>query len=379
MFWAAHLAPARHSPQVGARASTSRGIPWSALNRAWNSSASRRSTTVNPAGRVASEPRVTVAGVRPDGVSRMTRAAINPNVSRHAAANPIRSRGSWMHPPRSAARVATWAPRGKRLPHDVNLQRWRQPFSPPDGERSRDEHPLDGHRLVDRVVEFGGLADAGRGGDVHRLGHGGGVDGAVRVGGGGGADTELELLGGGGQAPGLVRAEAVLAGQHHGEPPPGAGLAKARLGHAEGDEPRDLVGPDGDGAEGGAARVDIALAEALHLDQPAPRRPGRDAVVAQRERRRRGGARRGGVVDVDVDQLRAERAAEGGAEVAGLQPEDDVGAVVEDLEALDVVGAGLEEGGGRVGVVARPVVVAVGVGGAGQNPPRRDGEDDRAW
>jgi hypothetical protein len=27
MFWAAHLAPARHSLQVGAKASTSRGIP----------------------------------------------------------------------------------------------------------------------------------------------------------------------------------------------------------------------------------------------------------------------------------------------------------------------------------------------------------------
>jgi hypothetical protein len=38
VIWAiaAHLAPARHSPQVGARASTCRGTPSSSLNRACN-------------------------------------------------------------------------------------------------------------------------------------------------------------------------------------------------------------------------------------------------------------------------------------------------------------------------------------------------------
>ena len=41
----------------------------------------------------------------------------------------------------------------------------------------------------------------------------------------GGADAELELLGGRGEASGLVGAEAVLAGQDHGEAPAGAGLA----------------------------------------------------------------------------------------------------------------------------------------------------------
>src|SRR4029450_854241 len=60
MLWATHLAPARHSPQVGARASTSRGAPWSALNRASSWPTSSRSVTARPAGRVASGARVTI-------------------------------------------------------------------------------------------------------------------------------------------------------------------------------------------------------------------------------------------------------------------------------------------------------------------------------
>ncbi len=91
---------------------------------------------------------------------------------------------------------------------------------------------------------------------------------------------------------------------------------------------------DLDRAQRGAARVDVALPEALDLDQAVPGRAGRDLVVALRERRRgRGGSWRGRVVDVHVDELGALRAPEGRREVAGLDPEDDVRAVVVDLEA----------------------------------------------
>src|SRR5919108_5551042 len=96
MFLAAHLAPARHSPQVGARASTNRGAPWSALNRARSWSTSCRSVTARPAGRVAAGARVTVAGDLSDGPvdsgPQVIRAASNPNTSRHPATNVTRPR-----------------------------------------------------------------------------------------------------------------------------------------------------------------------------------------------------------------------------------------------------------------------------------------------
>src|SRR5215213_11277206 len=96
MFWAAHLAPARHSLQVGARARTSRGIPWSALNRACSWPRSRRSVTARVAGGTAPGANVTVDGVLVDGPidgnRQVMRAAIRAKTSRQAATNPSRAR-----------------------------------------------------------------------------------------------------------------------------------------------------------------------------------------------------------------------------------------------------------------------------------------------
>ena len=69
----------------------------------------------------------------------------------------------------------------------------------------------------------------------------------------------------------------------------------------------------------------VALAEALHLDQPAPRERRRDLEVARRVRGGgRGRSTAPGIVHVDVDELRAERAAEGRRQVARLHAEDHV-------------------------------------------------------
>jgi hypothetical protein len=88
----------------------------------------------------------------------------------------------------------------------------------------------------------------------------------------------------------------------------------------------------------------IALTEALHLDQPAPGEGRRDREPSQRVGG--GGRRRGcaGHPRVDVDELGAERAAEGLGEVARLRAEDHVGAGVENLELLDVERAWVEAG-----------------------------------
>src|SRR5215216_3851736 len=102
MFWAAHLAPARHSLQVGARASTSRGVPWSALNRACSWPRSCRSVTARLAGGTAPGARVAVAGVLVDGAvdgsCQVVRAATSPKTSRQAARNPSRGVGSSLAP-----------------------------------------------------------------------------------------------------------------------------------------------------------------------------------------------------------------------------------------------------------------------------------------
>ena len=53
-------------------------------------------------------------------------------------------------------------------------------------------------------------------------------------------------------------------------------------------------------------------------------------------------------------------------------------AVVDHLEALDVEGAGVEVVRGRVGVVARAVVVAARVGDVEEDGAGHEVEDDRA-
>src|SRR6266851_8083367 len=66
-------------------------------------------------------------------------------------------------------------------------------------------------------------------------------------------------------------------------------------------------------------------------------------------------------MDVDIDQLSSERAAEGGREVARLDAEDDVpaaGTVVVDLEVCDVERSCVEIARGRIGVIAWTVVIA---------------------
>ena len=115
------------------------------------------------------------------------------------------------------------------------------------------------------------------------------------------------------------------------KPQPGPGVPERRLRHAEGDEARDRVARDRRPCRAVApCGVDVALAEALHLDQPAPRRRRpRSCSCASRERRGGRGRRRARDVHVDVDELRAERAAEGRRQVARLDAEDDVAAAVD--------------------------------------------------
>src|SRR5205823_375311 len=124
-------------------------------------------------------------------------------------------------------------------------------------------------------------------------------------------DAELVRLRRRREAPCLVRAEAVLAGEDDGEAPAGPRLSERGLGDAEGDEARDLIRVDRDRAERRAVRVLVALAEALHLDEATPGGGWCDRVPAQRVRRSGGGRGRTRNVNVDVDELRAERAAEG--------------------------------------------------------------------
>jgi hypothetical protein len=66
-------------------------------------------------------------------------------------------------------------------------------------------------------------------------------------------------------------------------------------------------------------------------------------------------------VDVDVDELRAERAAERRRQVARAQLEDDRRSGVVDGEVLDVEGARVERRVRGIGVVAGAIVVVVGV------------------
>ncbi len=133
----------------------------------------------------------------------------------------------------------------------------------------------------------------------------------MRVGAGRGADAEGEGLRCGRERSGLVGAEAILAGLDHGELPPRARLTECSLGHAERDETRQRVGPDVDRAQRATGRILEPLPEALYLDQRAPGGVRRYLEVAGRVGGRRQGVDRRRIVDVDVDQLRAQRAAEG--------------------------------------------------------------------
>src|SRR5437899_13094886 len=66
-------------------------------------------------------------------------------------------------------------------------------------------------------------------------------------------------------------------------------------------------------------------------------------------------------MDVNIDQLSSERAAEGGREGARLDADDDVpaaGTVVVDLEVCDVERSCVEIARGRIGVIAWTVVIA---------------------
>ena len=73
------------------------------------------------------------------------------------------------------------------------------------------------------------------------------------------------------------------------KPQPGPGVPSDRLRDGDGDEAGDGVRRDPDRAERRARRVDVALAEALHLDQATPGERRRDREVARRVR----GGRRG--------------------------------------------------------------------------------------
>ena len=253
----------------------------------------------------------------------------------------------------------------------------------PVRERSGDCHARNLNRGLRRPrIEYFGLRDPVRGEDVHRLRHGRGVHGTDRIVGRyrrRGADTELERLRRRLETAGAVAGEAVLTGEHDGETPTRSWCSTQRGGrHGKGDVSGDVGGLDPDEAQrvGYGGAVDKALPEALHLDQPVPGSIQR--VVTGRERRRCRVSHDCRIGDVDVDQLGAERAAERLRQVRGLHPEDDVRAVVVDLEVPQVVGARLEIGCRRVGVRAGAVVVTGRVGEVENQGARDDVVDDGA-
>ena len=93
--------------------------------------------------------------------------------------------------------------------------------------------PLDDHRRVQCVVELVAWDTPDGVSTSIALGTRARVDGAVRVAAGGGADAELEVLRRRLEAACLVGAEAVLPGEHHGEPPArGRRAAERGLRHA---------------------------------------------------------------------------------------------------------------------------------------------------
>ena len=86
----------------------------------------------------------------------------------------------------------------------------------------------------------------------------------------GGAHAELEVLRRRLEPARLVVAEAVLTGQHDGEAPAGAGLAERAFGTRKVMKREIELAVIATVPSVGVGRVLEALAEALHLDQPAP-------------------------------------------------------------------------------------------------------------
>jgi hypothetical protein len=82
-------------------------------------------------------------------------------------------------------------------------------------------------------------------------------------------------------------------------------------------------------------------------------------------------------VNVDVDKLGSERAAEYRAEVARLQAERDLRARVVHLELLDVEGSRMEVSRRRIGIVAGAVVVTCRVRDVEQLGSRHEVEQHR--
>src|SRR5947209_489074 len=144
-------------------------------------------------------------------------------------------------------------------------------------------HRLDDHGGVPRVIELVGLQYPGGSEHVDRFRHRVGVDGAVGIAGCRRTDAELERLRRGRETACLIRTEAVLTGQDHAEAPASRGVPQRGSRHAEGDEARDRVASDVDGAQNRAMGIDVALPESLDFDQAVPRSVGRDLIVALRE------------------------------------------------------------------------------------------------
>src|SRR6266700_3041698 len=176
------------------------------------------------------------------------------------------------------------------------------------------------------VIEFIRLTDSRWSYYIHRLRHRARINGTMRIRAWRSAYTKQGWLWCWSKTTRLVGAKAILARQHHRKAPTRSGCsAQARCWHTEGDEARDSIGANGDGALCGTMCVDVALPEPLHLQEPAPRRVWCNRIVALRE----GGRRRGisgssiRIMYIHICQLRAQRAAEGRRQVSRLQLEGD--------------------------------------------------------
>ena len=105
----------------------------------------------------------------------------------------------------------------------------------------------------------------------------------------------------------LVRTKAILACQYHRKTPTRSGCsAQARCWYTEGDETRDSISADRNRAHSIAMRVDVALPEPLHLQEPAPCRTWLQwCSCAAGKRLPSSVVDRTRVMDVHIRQLRA--------------------------------------------------------------------------